>query len=209
MRTRTTRRQFLRAGGGGLLLVVAAGPVLGGCEASAPSWRMILADPALCGACRRCAITCSALRAGGPGSARALVDADRSYQTEVFDGPYWHAETCRMCPELYVDGAMTEPTCVAVCPVGAAQIAPLGHPRYGDSQVRVIDPERCIGCGRCVRSCPHDHPLLADHRARKCDLCIGHYDTPPCVDACPASALQLLDYYTDESPRPFAWEGPT
>jgi anaerobic dimethyl sulfoxide reductase subunit B (iron-sulfur subunit) len=189
-----------------LLLVVAAGPGVVGCEASAPSWRMIVADPALCGGCRRCAITCSSLRFDAPGPARALVDSDRIYQREVFRGPYWHAATCHMCPEIYVDGAMTEPTCVAVCPTGAAQIAPTGHPLYGDSRIRVIEVDHCIGCGRCVRSCPYEHPLLVDGRSRKCDLCLGRFDEPPCVEACPATALRLIDYYATEPPRPFPWE---
>lgn len=203
---RTTRRQFLRASGSGLLLVVAAGPVAVGCDGSAPTWRMILSDPALCGGCRRCAITCSSLRADGPGPALALADSDRSYQANVFADPYWHASTCHMCPEIYVDGTLSEPTCVAVCPTGAAQIAPPGHPVYGDSRIRVIDPDRCTGCGLCVRHCPYEHPLLVDGQARKCDLCVGRFDRPPCVDACPSSSLQLLDYYTDRPPRPFPWE---
>lgn len=110
-----------------------------------------------------------------------------------------------MCPDIYEGETLREPTCVAVCPAGAAQIAPLGHPIYGDSRVRFIDSDRCIGCGKCARHCPHQHPLLTDDGARKCDLCLGRYEVPPCVEACPASALLYLDYYTDQPPRPFPW----
>ena len=203
---RTTRRGFLRGAGGGLLVVVAGGYGALGCEneSVAPGWRLILSDPALCGACRRCAITCSSLRAGGPGAARGLADPDRYYQAMVFDSPAWHAATCHMCPELYDGETLSEPRCVAVCPSGAAQIAPAGHPVYGDSGVRFIDPDLCIRCGECVRECPWEHPLIEEH-ARKCDLCIGRYERPPCVDACPASALIYLDYYRESPPRPFPW----
>lgn len=204
-RETVTRRQFLRRSGG-LLLVVAAGVGPAGCEGSTRPWRLLLSDPALCGACRRCAITCSSLRDDGPGAARGCVDPDGPYMARIFDRPDWYANTCRMCPELHVGERMTEPACVANCPVGAAQIAGPDHPVYGDSELRFIDSTLCIGCGTCTQVCPHEHPLLVDARARKCDLCLGHFDEPPCVAACPSSALRYLDYWTESLPRPFPWE---
>jgi anaerobic dimethyl sulfoxide reductase subunit B (iron-sulfur subunit) len=189
-----------------LLLVVAAGFGPLGCESRMRPWRLILSDPALCGGCRRCAITCSALRFGGPGANRGLIDSDQHYMARVFDRGDWFATTCHMCPELHDAERMREPTCVARCPTGAAQIAAPGDPLYGDSQIRFIDDEACIGCGTCVQSCPYAHPLLVEGKARKCDLCLGRLDPPPCVDDCPSSALLYLDYWTESAPRPFPWE---
>jgi len=201
-----TRRAFLRVSGGSTLLVLAAGLVATGCPGEARGWRLLLSDPALCGGCRRCAITCSALRAGGPGAAWGLVDPDRHVQALQFSSGEWFANTCRMCPEAWDDdGRLREPRCVAVCLRGAAQIAAPGHPIYGDSRVRFIDESRCNGCGACARHCPHFHPLLREGLSRKCDLCIGQSASPPCVDACPASSLQVLDVWSDEPLRPFAW----
>jgi Fe-S-cluster-containing hydrogenase component 2 len=201
-----TRRSFIQASAGSLLLVVGGGWLSLGCSGQAPTWRMILSDPALCGACRRCAITCSSLRAGGPGAARGLCDPDRIYQAVSLVNDHWYAATCRMCPELRRGTKLLAPTCVSMCPPGAAQIAQPGHPLYGDSGVRFIDPSKCVGCGACVSTCPYSHPLLFDGKATKCDLCLGRSESPPCVDACPASALHYLDYWTETVPRPFPWD---
>ena len=201
-----TRRGFIQAGAGGLLLVVAGGWLSTGCAGQAPTWRMILSDPALCGACRRCAITCSSLRAGGPCATRGLNDPDRIYQAVSFETARWYAATCHMCPEVRRGDELAAPKCVAACVPGAAQIAPLGHPLYGDSGVRFIDASKCVGCGACVRACPYSHPLMFEGKAAKCDLCIGRSEIPPCVEGCPASALRYLDYWTETAPRPFPWD---
>ncbi len=201
-----SRRAFLRGGAGGALVVVAGGRLLGGCVESGWARGVIVADPALCGACGRCAITCSALRGWAPGAARARVGPDASYQAHQFADAAWAAATCHMCPEIDGDGGLAEPACVANCPVGAARIAEPGHAAYGDSRVRYVDTEDCIGCGTCVAVCPHDHPFLFHGTSSKCDLCLGEYDSPPCVEACPSSALVYLEVWSDRPPRPFPWE---
>jgi Fe-S-cluster-containing dehydrogenase component len=198
-----TRRCFVQAAGSGLLLAVAG--VGAGCGDHS-TWGVILSDPRLCGACSRCAITCSALNAGGPGVAHALVGPERHYQAQQFDHARWYAATCRMCPVIMEGDRQVSPACVANCEVGAAQIAPPGDPVFGDERVRFIDPDRCIGCGRCAATCPHSHPLLEDGVARKCELCIGRWGSPPCVDACPSSALHYFPEWRGEVPTLFAWQ---
>ncbi len=169
-------------------------------------WGVILSDPRLCGACSRCAITCSALNAGGPGVAQALVGPEGPYQQRQFDDGRWYAATCRMCPVIIEDGHQTSPACVTSCQVGAAQIASGGHPVFGDERVRFIDQDRCIGCGSCAVACPVSHPLLEDGVARKCDLCIGRWGSPPCVDACPSFALRYFPAWCADVPGPFPWQ---
>lgn len=188
------------------MLVVAGGRVLGGCVESGWTRGVLVADPALCAACGRCAITCSALREGAPGAARARVGPDRIHQAHQFEDAAWAAATCHMCPEVDGEEGLTEPACVANCPVGAAQIAAPGHEIYGDTRVRYVDPELCIGCGTCVSVCPHDHPFLFDGISHKCDLCLGVFESPPCVEACPSSALVYLEVWSERAPRPLPWE---
>ena len=207
MGPRLSRRFFLRGTAGSALLVVGS-RVLGGCVESGWARGVLVADPALCGACGRCAITCAALRDGAPGVARARVGPDRQYQAHQFEDAAWGAATCHMCPEVDADGELTEPACVAHCPAGAARIAEPGHEQYGDTRVRYVDEESCIGCGTCVASCPHDHPFLADGVSHKCDLCLGRFDSPPCADACPSSALRYLVFWSERAPRPLPWEAP-
>ncbi len=201
-----SRRGFIRAAGGSLLWVVAAGLLPSGCGDHSPVWRMILSDPALCAACSRCAITCAALRGEPPGPALALVSPDRTYQALQFETARWQAETCRMCPAIVRNGQLVSPACVAHCPTGAARIADRSQPPEHEFAVRFIDAERCIGCGSCALHCPYGHPVLYEGKAHKCDLCMGREPSPPCVEACPSSALSYLDYWSEQSPRPFAWE---
>jgi len=200
-----TRRRFLQASGGGLLLLVVADA---GCTAD-ESWGVILSDQALCGACSRCAITCSSLHTEGPGAAAALVGPDRDYQAHQLSDARWQAATCRMCPEAVEEHRRVSPACVVACPVGAARIAEPGHPIFGDNRVRYIDAALCIGCGSCVERCPYQHPLLDGAVARKCALCIDRYQSPPCVDACPSMALRYYPEWRDAPERPFPWEQQT
>jgi len=189
------------------VVVFAFGGIGLGCVESPCARGVIVADAALCGACSRCAITCSSLHDELPGPALALVTPDASYQEHQFDDPYWMANTCRMCPEVEEDdGQLSEPACVAHCPEGAAQIAEDGHPTYGDTHTRFIDTQLCIGCGQCVANCPRSHPVVTSGKATKCDLCLAEYDSPPCVDACPSTALVFIPFWSDHAPRPFPWE---
>ena len=204
------RRTFLRCGAGGVALVV-AGPLCPACgDGGGPpdtppgdplASAVILSDPALCAGCGRCALTCSSLHDASP-----LVTPDAPWRTAGAASPSGLAATCRMCPRVSEDGALVTPACVAVCPTGAARITAADDPVYGSARLRVIDSDRCDGCGACVDACPYSHPLLDGGLARKCDLCIDRAQVPPCVAACPSSALRHLSPWTDRVPRPFPWE---
>lgn len=197
------RRAFLTRAASSLVVLAVGIPVSCG---DGVTQRVLVADPALCGACFRCAITCAELLGEPLTPNLSLPKPERVYQAHVFVDAGWYAETCHMCPEQTKDGALVSPACVAVCSSGAAQIARPGDPRYGDVPVRFVDADRCVGCGMCAKACPYAHPLVLEGLARKCDLCVGRYDTPACVAECPASALRLLDFYAASAPRPFPWE---
>ena len=53
---------------------------------------------------------------------------------------------------------------------------------------RVVDAEKCVGCGRCVRTCANDGIEVVKRRARVLDGCVS---CGMCVDACPAGALAV------------------
>ena len=49
-----------------------------------------------------------------------------------------------------------------------------------------VDPEKCTGCGRCLRACAYGGVVLAEGKARltdRCTLCRA------CVEACPEGAI--------------------
>ncbi|MBI2933528.1 MAG: 4Fe-4S binding protein [Planctomycetes bacterium] len=70
-----------------------------------------------------------------------------------------------------------------------------------------IDADQCIDCGACVEPCPNQairrggeeytlknqtYPALSDkfyviHQL--CTQCVGYYDEPQCVNACPVDCI--------------------
>jgi Fe-S-cluster-containing hydrogenase component 2 len=82
-------------------------------------------------------------------------------------------DTCRQCPHPV--------PCQLACPHGAIEVvAPLN--------ARVVNVDKCVGCGICTQSCPWGMMSLdkTARKATKCNLC------KECVDACPAGALQYV-----------------
>ena len=108
-------------------------------------------------------------------------------------------EQCRQC---------VDPACVAACPEDALGVDTL----FGNVR-RVVDIEKCVGCGACVEACPYtpsrsvvmpDEMHGGDLKARKCGLCADapyHWDPAgggpkgkqACVEVCPVGAIQFTD----------------
>ncbi len=124
----------------------------------------------LCTGCRLCQMACSFHHLDGynPRRSRLRIE-DRS------ENLYHFPVVCNQCENPY---------CANVCPVNAIERDP-------KTSALVVDQERCIGCGLCIRYCPvemiHLDPVL--EKAVKCNLCNG---IPECVSACPTSALILV-----------------
>jgi len=153
----------------------------------------LLVDMKKCQGCITCMLTCSLVHEGvaNPSLARIQIMQNPflSFPEDIV------IAQCRQC---------VEPACVEACPMGALQ-ADAAH-----GYVRMVDQEKCIGCGLCVQACPFtpSRTLLADEdndgslKSRKCDLCV---DTPyhcpatgggpngkqACVEACPFNAIKF------------------
>ena len=50
-----------------------------------------------------------------------------------------------------------------------------------------IDPDICVGCGKCAEACPYDAIVMEDGIAKKCTLC------GECVSHCPLHALKIAE----------------
>ncbi len=152
-------------------------------EADLPEASLFLiSDPKKCTGCHSCMVTCALAHEGKAqfSSARILISEDRfgSFPIDITVG------TCRQCKD---------PACLRACQEGAISV---DEEHFG---ARVIDPDLCTGCRRCMRAC-HFYPsrvrfMREAKRTVKCDLC---RDTPhwkhekgrlACVEVCPVNAL--------------------
>jgi len=156
----------------------------------------LLVDMKKCQGCITCMLTCSLVHHGvaNPSLSRIQImqNSFESFPDDVV------IAQCRQC---------VEPACVEACPMAALQAdAAHGH-------VRMVDQEKCIGCGLCVQACGESftpaRPILADEdgddklKSRKCDLCADtpyHWDPATgggpdgkqaCVEVCPMGAIKF------------------
>jgi len=81
--------------------------------------------------------------------------------------------------------------CTASCPVEALSTDP-------NTRAVLVDREKCISCGACIKACPGNVPFLhpGDNKATICDLCGGE---PRCVEVCTEAGYNALTL-TDEGP---------
>ncbi len=53
--------------------------------------------------------------------------------------------------------------------------------------------DECINCDVCEPECPNEAIYQGDEIYEidpdKCTECVGHYDTPQCVDVCPVDCI--------------------
>jgi len=155
----------------------------------------LLVDSKKCQGCTSCMMACSMVHEGKVNYSLARIQVLQNAFEEWPDDIT--IEQCRQC---------VDPACVKACPEGAMK----ADTRFGNVR-RVLDLEKCIGCGLCVENCPFTprRPVVApypeykdDLKACKCDLCANasyHWDTrgggprgvQACVEICPVKAIQF------------------
>jgi protein NrfC len=195
------RRDFLIGGGAaiaagtlGVCVPESAAALTQAAPAAKPSYAAstgyIVYDSRLCLGCQSCMFSCSMTHEGeaSPSLSRIQIIRDAPSFTKY---PYDIVmSVCRQC---------VSPLCVQNCPTGACHVDEI----YGN--VRMIDQSKCIGCKRCINSCPQrPHRTIwnpAKKKSAKCDLCAnapywskqgGPGGVQACVEICPAKALKLV-----------------
>ncbi len=195
---RVSRRHFVIGSGtalaGGALAVCTAETAIAGTKsrkdkAAYPvSTGYLVYDSRRCAGCQSCMLACSLVHEGAASTSLARIQVSRAILTRY---PYdIQISVCRQCPE---------PLCVKDCPTGAC------HVSAANGNVRMIDAKKCIGCGTCLKACPHTphrtiwNPAL--NKSTKCDLCSdapyfskkgGPAGNQACVTTCPMGALKLV-----------------
>jgi len=156
---------------------------------------MIVVDYSKCRGCRTCEAVCSAFNnkqniegemvngLGNPYYANRQV---HHYNPDV-DIP----AVCVMCPDN---------PCIEACPVPPdSETGRKALYRDDKNLTIMVDPQRCIGCRRCVNVCSSERVGIikfnrdANKPERLCTLCDGN---PKCVKYCPGKALSHIKVET-------------
>ena len=68
--------------------------------------------------------------------------------------------------------------------------------------LKILDT--CVNCDVCEPVCPNQAialgPVIYEIAPSRCTECVGHYDTPQCVDVCPVECI-IVDPENTESPE--------
>ena len=88
-----------------------------------------------------------------------------------------------------------EPECLIGCPTESYIKL--------DNGIVFHDDDSCIGCQYCTWNCPYEVPVFNPDRGivTKCHMCVDKLDvgeTPSCVQACPAGAIEIEVVNKDE-----------
>ena len=102
-------------------------------------------------------------------------------------------------PNLCAYGCVFQNDCIAACQFGAISL--------DENGMRIVDKEKCTGCGACVKACPRDLIELVSEKKRVHILCSSHDKGADsrkacgnktacigcgiCVKKCPKDAIEL------------------
>lgn len=185
-----TRRKFMKISGKSIagLTVSASLLSLFGCtqeqvdNGDVSLWStpegLLVVNQAKCTGCQRCEINCTTVNDGVVASHISRVKITRNLFDHNGHGTYqddwtYYPDTCRQCED---------PPCGNACPEKAIY--------SNDKGVKLVDEEKCIGCGECVKACPWNMPTVNPEtkKASKCILCGA------CVDGCITGALSVVSW---------------
>ena len=193
-----SRRGFLKCTGTIVFSLGSGCYMLAGCRSqpaadSVPvSDGYLLVDTRKCQGCQSCMLACSLVHEGAHNPLLSRIQIIQN-SFEKFPDDLEMAQ-CRQCET---------PACVEACPEDALS----ARAEFGN--VRMVDREKCTGCGSCFQACPYTpaRVLVADaagndNKARKCDLCAAapfHWDEKgggpggkqACVAVCPVGAIRF------------------
>ena len=131
-----------------------------------------------CSGCRLCEIACSMKHEG-----RLWPEASRVRVFMLVPG----AEAPHLCTQC------SDYPCVSSCPQNALSVD-------DETGAVIVDGEKCISCGACIKACPGEIPHLHPEGDRVviCDLCGGD---PECAKVCTAAGYRALTIGTRTSSK--------
>lgn len=190
-----TRRRFIQVTGT-IIFLSGTGFRLYASDGIPPSDGYLLVDIEKCQGCASCMLACSLVHEGVESLSLSRIQIMQNSFASFPDD--LTIEQCRQC---------VDPPCVTACPTGALK----ADAKYGN--VRIVDKNKCIGCGACFDACPYvparavlapDRAYNGEEKSRKCDLCARapfHWDEAgggpggkqACVEVCPVEAITFTN----------------
>jgi len=136
-------------------------------------------DAVACVGCRCCEVACNEQN-NNP----ADIKWRRVGEMEGGDFPAFtqmlNSMSCNHC---------IDPECLRGCPTES-------YIKIAETGIVVHDDDTCIGCQYCTWNCPYGVPVFHEERniVTKCHMCHERLDagqSPACVQACPAGAIEI------------------
>lgn len=63
--------------------------------------------------------------------------------------------------------------------------------------------DECINCDVCETECPNEAIFEGSEHyeidPQRCTQCVGHYDTPQCVEVCPVDCIPLHPHWHEST----------
>lgn len=144
--------------------------------------KMIVTDRARCSGCQRCEMMCTLKNDGRVSQHIARVRVWQNYNWGTNpDGPDGIYKNCEFTVEHCKQCA--DAACMEYCPVHAIYASE-------DNGARMVDADRCIGCGMCASACPWNMPRV-DSESRVSTKCVS---CGRCAEQCPNGAIKFIDW---------------
>jgi len=143
-------------------------------------------DATACVGCHCCEAACNELQNNPP-----EVKWRRVGEMEGGEFPnvlqFFNSMSCNHC---------IDPECLRGCPTNS-------YIKFEESGIVFHDDDLCIGCQYCTWNCPYEVPVMNYDRGivTKCDMChdkLAIGETPACVQACPAGAIEIEVVHKEE-----------
>ena len=135
-------------------------------------------DATACVGCHCCEAACNELQ-NNPAEVkwRRVGEMEGGEFPEVLQ--LFNSMSCNHC---------IDPECLRGCPTNS-------YIKF-DNGIVFHEDETCIGCQYCTWNCPYEVPVFNRDRGivTKCDMChdkLAVGETPACVQACPAGAIEI------------------
>lgn len=136
-------------------------------------------DTVTCIGCGDCVVACKTEN-------NVPAGLNRDWIVEATNGRYpdltteFRSERCNHCSHA---------TCVYACPTGASHY-------WRDTNIVLVDPDKCTGCKACIAACPYDARLIMrpEGYIDKCTFCHHRVEVgqdPACVSTCPTHCMHF------------------